>query len=296
MKVAIVAIDGSWTASIGYEYAINTTGAECQCFYQLPNLYGHNNPQGEYFTDLKDVPHKYDLLIFAGTKLFHEAYLRCPELLKAYKGCIKVIPSGRYYRKNHEMLNAAFKDVGVELHVMPDLFRYCEGEQVPFYPPMELVPTFQAPYITVCHSPCNVQKMMTKGSHIICPTVMKFTVAFDVILYTPWPQAIQRKARCHIFIDQIVSIREYTGGIGKSGLEAMSLGLATISSGEPYTSDLLPSPPVLWADKDTLKYALINLLQKADYRRKVIEEQRSWAREFLSYEFAGRLLMKGGKR
>lgn len=116
---------------------------------------------------------------------------------------------------------------------MPELLRFDERAS-PLYQPFDL-PVSAAKYVTftVCHSPGK--KIMYrkgqygKGTDTIERAFrrLKRRLGGDYIIVTglPYSEAIVTKARSHAFVDQIMP---RIGGIGKSGLEAIAMGVPTL--------------------------------------------------------------------
>jgi len=117
----------------------------------------------------------------------------------------------------------------------------------------------------------------------------------------PMKKCIALKATSHIFIDQVIYKNPqvpqsrwghkitYNGGLGKSGIEAMLMGICTITGGvEPDTSEWFPSPPVIWTSYDDFNMDMKRLIEDPDYRIKKAEDQKKWAEKYTSAEFVAK--------
>ena len=149
-------------------------------------------------------------------------------------------------------------------------------------------------HLTIGHSPFSKSKFREKGTGEIIKSTDKYN--FDLITGVSWKECLIRKAKCHIFVDQIDNddrdkFKFTTKGyvwpaLGKSGLEAMHLGCLVITGGKGYDTDI-PAPPVAWCDgnfKEVLEYYIKNESE----RLKLATEGQAWALKYSTYDFAAR--------
>ncbi len=168
---------------------------------------------------------------------------------------------------NYEARNA-------NVWVMPDLAHLCTSNQM-YYHPFIIPEVDREKKYEICHSPYHKTKLGPKGTKFI-----KSVCNPTIIMNKTWGDAIKIKAQHKICIDRISEPYRgnlvdgvYTGGVGKSGLEAMFLDTAAISGVKPDRENL---PPIVWADRGNLK-------EKIEYTHNnyesIIKEQRRWAHE-----------------
>jgi hypothetical protein len=169
-----------------------------------------------------------------------------------------------------------------------------------FYQPFDLSHVDQTKNreLTISHSPFGPMKFREKGTNQIITTVADYN--FDLITGVSWDECLKRKAKSHIFIDQIdhydrskfrFRSKEYVWpALGKSGLEAMHLDCLVITYGKGYDTDI-PAPPVAWCNgnfEEVLEYYIKNEAA----RRMVALEQQEWALKYASYDFAAQQVLK----
>jgi len=153
-------------------------------------------------------------------------------------------------------------------------------------------------HLTIGHSPFTQSKFREKGTEEIIEVTDKYN--FDLITGVSWKECLIRKAKCHIFVDQIdnhdrvkfkFTNKNYVWpALGKSGLEAMHLGCLVITYGKGYDTDI-PAPPVAWCHgnfKEVLEYYIKNESE----RLKLAAEGQAWALKYSSYDFAAQQVLK----
>ena len=176
---------------------------------------------------------------------------------------------------------------GIHVFAMPDLIPMLARSTVyPFYPgtglPKAPDPRAVRDKPLTGHSPSMKQRYSQKGTQFILDVFDRNEVNYDLISGLPYDEALQRKSQLDVFVDQIASVDRFPkttwhGGIGKSGLEAMALGCAVVTSGtladtEPY----MPMPPVLMSDRDRFEDDLRALLADPDRIARMGREGRTW--------------------
>lgn len=150
--------------------------------------------------------------------------------------------TGTQYLRNHETVNKWVKEIGVRrTYAMPDLMR-CDYGALPLLQPYEFRNTEQKyAKFTVCHSPGakddSKEKLgkywNEKGTEEIrrvfeelkpCGIDSFILGGVNTVNYRT---AISVKSKCHLFVDKL---SDHSAGLGKSGLEAMALGIPTLCS------------------------------------------------------------------
>ena len=171
-----------------------------------------------------------------------------------------------------------------------------------YYQPFDLshIATRKSEQLTIAHSPFGPMKYREKGTEQILSTCAKIGVKLDLITGVNWDMCLNRKAKSHIFVDQIDHYDRHKfafrdpqyvwPALGKSGIEAMHLGCCVITHGKGYDTDI-PAPPVAWCNgnfQEVLKYYIKNEKE----RKEMAEEGRKWALRYASYDFAARNVLQ----
>lgn len=149
--------------------------------------------------------------------------------------------------------------------------------------------------LTIAHSPWVPSKAIEKGTCYIKEGIESYsdTVVFDIITNTPWEDALKRKAKSHIFIDQIFNKEnEYriglmNPGMGKSGIEAMHLESLVITRGQHKPREI-PSPPIVWIGDQSWTELLDYYIHHPEERLEKIAIQKAWALKYATHDFAAR--------
>jgi len=195
-----------------------------------------------------------------------------------------VILTDSYYLQYHKKINQILD--GYRVFCMPDLSKYCTVEHKLYYPSFEYGGKIEKnDSLTLAHSPYSREKCGQKGTQKIEDAIEGLDIKLDVITGMSWEKAIDRKSHAHMFVDQIADrLFNYSGGLGKSGVEAMALKCLTFTSGGPIDGDI-PAPPVEWIDKNTIakriKYYIDNDSRMIDKT----QDQFDWYKEYLNYKF-----------
>lgn len=129
--------------------------------------------------------------------------------------------------------------------------------------------------VRIGHSPTRRE---LKGTTSVIRAVEEVSKHHDVELVLienlPYKQAIQLKATCQVFIDQVGS----TGGTGYgvSSVESMTMGIPTISDLAPDLAEFLPDHPFILATPETLAKRMVPLVEDPNMRKLKGEEGRRW--------------------
>ena len=206
----------------------------------------------------------------------------------------RVILTDSYYLNNYERVNTTLN--GHIVYCMADLQKYMDKESRVYYPPFEYnEEPVKNENLTITHSPYSDHKRVLKGTEHIedaledLSLVAEFDV--DIIEGKKWVEAIQRKSKAHLFVEQLADRGNgYNGTLAKSGIEAMAVGCMTFTSGYNYHNGI-PMPPVEWIDFDTIYDKLLYYINNTDKREERIVEQKQWVKEYLNYEFQSEYLL-----
>ncbi|MBN1466222.1 glycosyltransferase [candidate division KSB1 bacterium] len=129
--------------------------------------------------------------------------------------------------------------------------------------------------VRIGHAPTN---RGAKGSDIIIPILQelaqKYNVEIELIEGLPYREALARKSRCDIFVDQIGDL-----GYGINSLEAMAMGIPAASCVAPGFAAMYPEHALVEVDAATLAAKLAPLIHDAALRRRIGERGRTWVLE-----------------
>ncbi|WP_420335123.1 hypothetical protein [Roseibium sp.] len=182
----------------------------------------------------------------------------------------------------------------VTLFVMPDLIPFVERKKkIPFYPLVEVKckeeQVDKTNDVLVGHSPSSEKRYKQKGTDFILEVFNRNDIRHDLISGLDYQTSLLRKSALDIFVDQMAPQKfkglSWSGGLGKSGLEAMALGCAVITSGhlaetEPY----LPLPPVLFTDRADFEEKLNSLVKDPEEVRRLGKNAQDWIAQYATPE------------
>lgn len=169
-----------------------------------------------------------------------------------------------------------------------------------FYQPFDLshIDQTKNEQLTISHSPFGKKKYREKGTDQIIEAIEGYN--FDLITGISWDNCLKRKAKSHIFVDQIdhydrskFKFRdpEYVWpALGKSGIEAMHLGCCVITHGAAYDTDI-PAPPVAWCNGN-FREVLAYYISHKEEREELAQKGKEWALKYASYDFAAKQVLK----
>jgi glycosyltransferase involved in cell wall biosynthesis len=135
-----------------------------------------------------------------------------------------------------------------------------------------LTPARQDSRIVIGHAPTN---RVAKGSDTIIAVVQslrnEFPIDFDLIEGLPHHEALRRKARCDIFIDQISEL-----GYGINAIEALAMGICTCTGLEAGFAEKYPEHPFIEVNTANLREQLIRLCRQPQERQRRRDYGRAW--------------------
>ena len=118
-----------------------------------------------------------------------------------------------------------------------------------------------------------------KGSERILEAIaqvaQKYPVEAVMIERIPHEKALQIKAECHIFIDQLGEL-----GYGISGLEALAMGIPTVVELLPDHEAFIGNHPFVVANSENLPEVLESLIKDKEMRRELSKKGPQWVKEF----------------
>ncbi|MCF7809875.1 glycosyltransferase [bacterium] len=90
-------------------------------------------------------------------------------------------------------------------------------------------------------------------------------------------EALEMKAECDIFIDQITDKGGW--GYGASSVESLAMGIPTLTMINPKVAEFLSDNPLIAVTPETLKSELIGLLENRESWRTISNYSREWVKE-----------------
>jgi glycosyltransferase involved in cell wall biosynthesis len=126
--------------------------------------------------------------------------------------------------------------------------------------------------IVVGHAPTN---RAAKGSDTIIAAVQslmsEFPIDLELIEGLPHHEALRRKARCDIFIDQIGEL-----GYGINAVEALAMGICTCTALVAGFTEKYPDHPFVEVNADNLRERLMWLCRHPEERERRRQHGRAW--------------------
>ncbi|MCI0694916.1 hypothetical protein L0337_23270 [candidate division KSB1 bacterium] len=126
--------------------------------------------------------------------------------------------------------------------------------------------------IVIGHAPTN---RAAKGSDTIIAAVRglmsEFPIDLELIEGLQHHEALRRKARCDIFIDQIGDL-----GYGINAIEALAMGICTCTALVSGFTEKYPDHPFVEINADNLRERLIWLCRRPEERQKFRQPGRVW--------------------
>lgn len=199
---------------------------------------------------------------------------------------------GSAFRTQPELFNVLDARIGFQLRMVgSDMMRLVQGAPgVPFFAPphqvVAAVPTLDG--FRVAHSPSNRD---FKGTTNILEVLQEIGVDLDLIEGVPFAECAKRRARCHVFVDQL---EPTIGGFGASAVEALSSGCAVVA--DIHNVDPRghwPLPPLIDVRTNRELYdAIRELRTEPKYLEALRAASLKWAQAYASPDAVGRYWLK----
>ncbi len=147
----------------------------------------------------------------------------------------------------------------------------------------EAVPRPDDGRIRICHAPTNRSIKSTDLFLRICEELKaRYPIEVVLIERTPWHEALRRKATADIVFDQTM----FT--FANTSIEAFAMGIPVIAGGAPATIErqrglLGPDLPFLEATDETLRDALVRLIEDGDLRTEYARRGRGYVTRWHDY-------------
>jgi glycosyltransferase involved in cell wall biosynthesis len=126
--------------------------------------------------------------------------------------------------------------------------------------------------IVIGHAPTN---RAAKGSDAIIAAVQSLTselpIDLELIEGLPHHEALRKKARCDIFIDQLGEL-----GYGINAIEALAMGICTCTALFAGFAEKYPDHPFVEVNADNLRERLIGLCRHPEERERLQRRGRAW--------------------
>lgn len=260
--------------------------------YQEDMLIGRPNAQ-----DWRQLGRAADWLISTGDGEYH-AWETLTSMVRAHGQRLATCHVGSAYRSAPGRYNETDAALGFDRRFIGgDLYRFAldDPKAVPYFAPPEGIAEVTAPIgerVRIGHSPTNRDK---KGTPAILEVLEDLStgpvghlVEVDVIEGVTYSEAVARRSRCHVFVDQL---QPEVGGFGASSVEALAAGcavLADVHNVHPNVSTFYPPPPII-----NVRHPgeLAKDLQVLVRDRALLEQRRragyEWARNWATPEAVG---------
>jgi len=144
----------------------------------------------------------------------------------------------------------------------------------------------KGPEFTVSHSPGSEQRSrIYKGTPEVEEGIMlaleRVEFVYDYISGVTTDQCLERKAKSHIFIDQIFSLI----GMGKNGMEGIALDCITMSSWTLFQpNDFYPPHPVLEIQNaKQVQNHIVSLIKNEKKYERLLKKTKKW-KKYIGYK------------
>ena len=181
--------------------------------------------------------------------------------------------------RNRGVINAAYEVSALNMTSEIDLLHRMPGMKYLYLPidtdKLKPAPHLQNGTIRICHAARNRR---LKGSDTIERVVLglksKYPIEWVMIENLPHARALEIKAGCDICIDQITDLGGW--GYGASSVEALALGLPTLTLINPKVEAFLGDHPFVSVTTETLECELVSLIEDEALRHDLSQRGRDW--------------------
>jgi len=137
--------------------------------------------------------------------------------------------------------------------------------------------------LRILHTPSNLK---VKGTNLIEETLKKIAkernIEFSILTNKKQSEIIEAKLKSDIAVEQIGNFGGT--GYGVNSLETLSMNIPTITEFTPDYEEFLKEHPFVLANKETLYYKLLKLIDNEKYRLDIGNSGRNWVIKNHSYE------------
>lgn len=296
MKVGVFAYDSSYTVGGHLHHMLESLGFDTYSFFAVVDAKNFGIPKSDTHVQIgldNFTDPGLDMVIFMGSRIIFEFTRQYPAwFAEMRKRDVRTVLMDSHYMKDFVNQNNFYREMEIKVFAMPDHSHLVPDDllagvyHLPF--PRIEYDGKKNNVLTVSHSPGTFSKTKQKGSEFISAVVWRrkarYDFNYDLIMYSTWGDCLSRKARSHIFIDQLIEEPYYRGGLGKSGIEAMLLGNVVMTSG---TSD-----PAIHIDTASFKGLFLKVIEDEEYRKEQLITQNKWLEEFILSDYYPKLLTK----
>lgn len=292
----------SWGASGNLYQAFLNSKLKCQLYCVRRSKRDSNRNCSEKYLNSNNIPNVFNeisnsnepIIIISPTfistlnsKYVKESFTK--EFIKKNSNRIVIYLTGSICYQNPPGINELLKIYGIKHKLcVPEFLDLFPGSQQVFhtveFPNLQIN---KNKIFTVTHSSRGNDK---KGSQIILEGIQKASKIVDFefvdILNYSYDECINLKSKSHIFIDQI---KQDIGGIGKSGLEAISLDCITLCSvnklNQNYQeSKFYPKHPIIdIQSSEDVCNEIVKLIQDKEYYNNILNQTKIW-KKYISYK------------
>lgn len=239
----------------------------------------------------------YTIIVSANTLVMFNIFLRggkkslgrLGKYLKQFKNPPAVFLTGTKYRDYYQHFNEMIDGLNVGVRfALSDLVKL-DPKNVQLLHTMEYsdIKKKKSKKFTVSHSPGSIERSkMYKGTPEIEKGIRlaleKAEFVYDHISGVSTNWCLKRKAKSHIFIDQI---ENSIGGIGKNGMEAIALDCVTMSSWTSFQpNDFYPLHPVLVVkNANQVRDYIVSLAKNEERYERLRTKTKEW-QKYIGYE------------
>ena len=289
----------SWGGASNFNEMFNFSGK----YKAYEILESHGGPNGYDFgasmlehkklysrrTEIKELISGSDTIFFIFDLNGLNLFLKCMSELgeKIQNRLINIFWSGHPYIYNSQSCNGWVEKNGAKSYAMLDLIKY-NNKSLPLMQPYDTARLSDLKSscvrkdddFIICHSPGHKGKSNEKGTQIIQKVISDLKKKYKRISYkqlgdSSWlthKECLSEKAACDVFIDKVGL--HSAGGIGKSGIEGICLGIPTLSAihksnfvGHYKDAEILSSNT-----EEELRNHLIELIENTEYYNLVTEK------------------------
>lgn len=314
--IGVVCKHAAYGAADNIVRAFRSQGIEAELLYLCKDKYGRTEKDNlGCYLNKSNLDHWLSLLSKKENKMFivstttiESIYKHLPKnpwntFFKKTDSRPSIFITGTMYYRKSERWNHFMDDHNIyPRFCQPELMRY-GSKNIQMLHPMEYndIDQTKNKRITICHSPGLAKRFRKKGGDKIIQGLerAKKEVDFDFkfIYGIPLYECLEVKAKSHIFIDQIFL---EVGGLGKNGLEALSLGCITMSSiinfNKNYTASKFypPHPVIEIRNSDDVYENVVSLLKNKKKFKKMVNKTNKW-KECIGYKNTVNYILKNLK-
>jgi len=291
MKVIILAKHSAWGAADNFYRAFSSCGFDTTLLCLKKDKTGRTEGENIVTFLSQDNFNKwYDIIMSKNTFLFICSPMAivsvCKYIGKRAENIFRkdkksIFITGTDYLNRSKYWNSKLDSYNFSVRFSePEMVNLNPKKNIPLLHPMEYnLSVNKGENVIVSHAPGMVERDKKKGTSIIEKGIKEarkvVSFEYDHIVGVSLSECLKRKARSHIFIDQI---NKNVGGIGKNGLEALSLNCVTMcsinnfSSGKRYASH----PIINVQSSEDVTNNIVYLLKNREVLNKEIQKVSEW--------------------